>query len=245
MSDSKIGRRFLAAAGLVASLSAVPLFGGNESRLRQIPRSALCVTEGALEESSGQGFSADLRLSVNVPKMRAYVNHFTTQTVALNFAYLGPTATESALGSGEIRRQLGLKLRAQDPCNLVYAMWRFEPESGIVVSVKSNPGQRTSPECANRGYRNIKPRRSAPAPLLHPGDTHTLRAEMDADFLRVFADGAVVWEGQLGAEVSNLNGPVGIRSDNVRLRLGLEAGEPAGVHPEYVVACTSGPSESE
>ncbi|MGB9068545.1 MAG: hypothetical protein WCC21_08235 [Candidatus Acidiferrales bacterium] len=109
MSDSKIGRRFLAVAGLVASLSAVPPVGGNEPRLRQIPRSAWWVPEGALEDSSGK----------------------------------------------------------------------------------------------------------------------------------------VVWEGQLGAEVSNLNGPVGIRSDNVRLRLGLESGEPAGAHPEYVVTCKSGWSESE
>jgi hypothetical protein len=239
MGDSKIGRRILVTAALIVSLSAVPLSGGNEPRLRQIPRSALCVTEGALEQSSGQGFSADVPLSVNVPKMRAYVKGFTTQTVALNFAYLGPTAAESALGSGEIRRQFGLKLRAQDPCNLVYAVRRVEPESRLVVSVKSNPGQHTSAECANRGYRNSKPRRISPVPLLHPGGSHTLRAEMDADFLRVVADGAVVWEGALGADVLNLNGPVGIRSDNVR----LEAGEPAGAHPEYVVACKSGPSE--
>src|SRR6202167_5345606 len=242
MSDRKMGRRFLAAPALIVSLSAVLPSGGNEPRLRQVPRSALCVTEGALEESPGQGLTADVPLSVNVPKMRAYVNRFTTQTVALNFVYLGPTATESALGSGEILRQFGPKLRAQDPCNVVYAIWRVEPESRLVFSVKSNPGQPTSAECANRGYRNIKPRRSSPVPLLHPGDTHTLRAEMDADFLRVFADGTVVWEGALGADVLNLNGPVGIRSDNVRLRLRLEAGEPAGAHPDYVVACKSGPS---
>jgi hypothetical protein len=245
MCDRKIGRRFLAAAALLAGLSAVPLSGRNEPRLSQVPRSALCVTQGALEQSPGQGLSADLAHWVNVPKMRAYVKGLTTQTVALNFAYLGPIATESALGAGEIRRQSGLKLRAQDPCNLVYVIWRVEPESRFVVSVQSNPGQRTSAECANRGYRNIKPRRGSPAPLLYPGETHTLRAEMDANVLRVFADGGLVWEGLQGAEVLNLNGPVGIRSDNVRLRLQLEAGEPAGAHPDYVVACKSGPPESE
>jgi hypothetical protein len=245
MSDRKIGRRFVAAAALLVSLSAIPLRGGNEPGLRQIPRSALCVTEGALEESPGPGLRGTVPLSVNVPKMRAYVNRLTTQTVALNFAYLGPTASQSALGSGELRRQFGLKLRAQDSCNLVYAIWRVEPETSFVVSVKSNPGQRTSAECANRGYRNVKARRHSPVPLLHPGDTHTLCAEMDADFLRVFADGALVWEGALGAEVLTFNGPVGIRSDNVRLRLGLEAGEPAGASPDYAVACKSGSSESE
>ena len=245
MTDKKMGRPFLAAAALLVSLSALPLSGGREPRLRQFPRSALCVTEGALEESPGQGLAAGLPLSVNVPKMRAYVNRVTTQTVALNFVYLGPIATESALGSGEIRRQFGLKLRAQDPCNLVYAVWRVEPESGLVVSVKSNPGQHTSAECANRGYRNLKPRRSSPVPLLRPGGTLTLRAAMKADFLRVFADETVVWEGTLGADVLNLHGPVGIRSDNVRLRLGLAAGEPAGAHPDDDVACKSGPSDAE
>jgi hypothetical protein len=32
---------------------------------------------------------------------------------------------------------------------------------------------------------------------------------------------------------------------NVPLRLRLEAGEPAGAHPDDVVACKSWPSESE
>jgi hypothetical protein len=235
----KIGRHVLQGVVAVVSLSGVPIYGGRETHLIQVPRSSLCVTEGVLGESPGQ------RLSVDVPKMRAYVNRFTTQTVAVNFVYVGPTASESALGSGEVRRQFGLKLRAQDPCNLVYAMWRLEPESGLVVSVKLNPGQHTSAACANHGYRTIKPRQSSPLPPLHPGDTGTLSAETDADSLRILVDGSVVWMGTLGAEVFDLKGPVGIRSDNVRLRLQLQAGEPTGAHPDYVVACKSGPSESE
>jgi hypothetical protein len=245
MSDGNIARRLLAAAAVMMSLSAVPSSGGRESALVPVPRSALCVTEGALEDPPGQRSSADVPVSVNVPKMRAYLNGFTTPSVAANFVYVGPTASESALGSGEIRRQFGLKLRAQDSCNLVYAIWRIEPESRLVVSVKSNPGEHTSAECANRGYRNIKPRRSSPVPLLHLGDTHTLRAEMDADFLRVFVDAAVVWEGALGAEVLALNGPVGIRSDNVRLRLRLQASEPTEARAGTAMACKSESSDSE
>ena len=72
------------------------------------------------------------------------------------------------LASGEMRRQFGLKLRAEDACNLVYAMWRIEPESKLVVSVKSNPGQHTSAQCGNRGYQNIKPLHSSPLPSLRP-----------------------------------------------------------------------------
>jgi hypothetical protein len=56
-------------------------------------------------------------------------------------------------------------------------MWRIEPESELVVSVKSNPGQHTSAECGNRGYRNIK---SRPVPVLRSGHTHDLRAEINA-----------------------------------------------------------------
>jgi hypothetical protein len=41
--------------------------------------------------------------------------------------------------------------------------------------VKSNPGQHTSAECGNRGYRNIKPRHSTPFPFSAP-ETHTISA---------------------------------------------------------------------
>ena len=109
---------------------------------------------------------------MSVSKMRAYLNAFTAQLVEARFTYLGPTGNEARLGSGELRRQFGLKLRAQDACNLVYAMWRIEPESKLVVSVKSNPGQQTSSQCGNRGYRNVKPRRSTPVPALRSGDSH-------------------------------------------------------------------------
>ena len=122
-------------------------FGAN---LTSVSRANLCITEGAIEElPSG-------RLSVSVPKMRAYLNVITAPQVEAHFTYLGSTGNEGRLGSGELRRQFGLKLRAQDACNLVYAMWRIEPESKLVVSIKSNPGQHTSAECSNRGYRNIK-----------------------------------------------------------------------------------------
>jgi hypothetical protein len=153
----------LVAASVLASL------GAHVRRVR-VRRDTLCVTEGALEELPGE------KLGVDVSKMRAYVNTRTTQSIEVRFKYLGATAHEARLGSGDMRRQFGLKLRAQDACNLVYAMWRIEPESKLVVSIKANPGQHTSAECGNRGYHNIKPAHSSPVPLLRPGDTHTLRA---------------------------------------------------------------------
>jgi hypothetical protein len=130
-----------------------------------------------------------------------------------------------------MRRQFGLKLRAQDACNLVYAMWRIEPESKLVVSVKSNPGEHTSAQCGNRGYQNIKPLRNSPLPSLRSGDTHSLRAEMNGAEMRVFADGALVWEGSVGSDALGFDGPVGIRSDNARLEIHMETGQPTQQSP--------------
>jgi hypothetical protein len=188
-------------------------------RLLPVSRANLCVTEGTLEELPGQ------RLSVNVPKMRAYVNAYTQPVAEVHFTYLGSTGNEAPLASGEMRRQFGLKLRAQDACNLVYAMWRIEPESKLVVSIKSNPGEHTSAQCGNRGYQNIKPRRSVPVPTLSSGDTHVLRAEMNGAEMRVFADNSLVWEGSVGPDALAFDGPVGIRSDNARLQIDLRTGK--------------------
>jgi hypothetical protein len=139
------------------------------------------------------------------------------------------SADTTALGSGAIRRQLGLKLRAQNGCNLVYAMWRMDPENKLVVSIKSNPGMRTSAECGNRGYTNIKPRKSHPVPDVAPGSSHTLRAELRGEDLTVQADGQIVWEGSIGPVA--FDGPVGVRSDNGRFVFDLFTNPPATATP--------------
>jgi hypothetical protein len=195
-----------------------PKANSQSSHFVPVSKANLCVTEGAIEQPPGQ------QLSVNVSKMRAYVNAYTQPAAEARFTYLGSTPNESPLASGEMRRQFGLKLRAQDACNLVYAMWRIEPESKLVVSVKSNHGEHTSAQCGNRGYQNIKPRRSSPVPVLTPGSTHTLRAEMNGDEMEVFADNSPVWEGSVGTDALSFDGPVGLRSDNARLLLDFATG---------------------
>jgi hypothetical protein len=209
----------------------------SDTKLIPVLRENLCITEGTIEELPAG------RLSVDASKMRAYLNVATSQLLEACFTYLGGTGNESPLGSGELRRQFGLKLRAQDACNLVYAMWRIDPESKLVVSIKSNPGRHTSAECANRGYRNIKPRRSISVPVLRSGETHTLRAEMNGDELRVFADNSLVWEGPLGPDALAFDGPVGIRSDNARLQLELRIAEPIPSQRPHPPACRSNESE--
>lgn len=204
-----------------------------------ILHSKLCVTEGVVGEN------AEHRLTVDVTKMRAFVTVATAQDIEARFTYRGGSKTETPLGSGAIRRQFGFKLHAQDPCNLVYAMWRIAPKDELVVSVKSNPGQKTSAECGNRGYKDIKPARNSPVPPMREGSSHDLRAEMAGDELRVYADGTLVWEGAVGPLAMQFHGPVGIRSDNVNLEFELRAGQSGENHPDYQLACKPGSGENE
>jgi hypothetical protein len=199
----------------------------------------LCVTEGAIDKADGD------RLSVNVPKMRAYINAWTSQSVEARFTYLGPTSEQAALGSGEMRRQFGFKLHAQDPCNLIYAMWRIDPESKLVVSVKRNPNAHTSTECGNRGYENVKPSSASAVPRLKSGESHTLRAEMKKEELKIFIDDREVWTGIIGKDAAEFHGPVGIRSDNTRLEFELKAGSYEGAHPNYLKACQTSAANSD
>jgi hypothetical protein len=221
-------------------VGAFPL-ASNSSPNRLVPYSRihLCVTEGTLEELPAA------RFAVNVPKMRAYLNVPTLPVVEAQFTYLGATHNDARLGSGELRRQFGLKLRAQDACNLIYVIWRIEPESKLVVSVKSNPGQHSSAQCGNRGYHNIKPRWSTPVPVLRSGDAHNLRAEMNGADLRITADNEVVWHGPVGPEALLFDGPVGIRSDNIRLQIEFRAGKPLEAQTVHAPGCRTGSEESE
>lgn len=196
-----------------------------------------CVTEGNLEKGPGD------RLSVSVPKMRAYVTRATASSAEIRFRYAGPTKQESKLGSGQVRTQFGLKLQAQDPCNLVYVMWRIEPESKLVVSVKRNPSEHTSAQCGNRGYTNIKPSRFSQVARVEAGQSHTLRAELKEQGLRVLVDNKEVWDGNIGSDAARLQGPVGIRSDNAQLDFSYLARRPAGIIPTHVMACKSGDSD--
>jgi hypothetical protein len=180
-----------------------------------------CVTEGVATQVG------DL-LSIDSPKFRAIAARLTDPAAELRFTYRGPTAETSALGSGRVRRQIGLKLRAQNGCNLVYAMWRLEPTSEVVVQVKRNPGQQAFAECENRGYRNVQPLHTDPVPGVAIGSTHVLRALLRGTALSVWADEVPVWEGMVGEDMVEIDGPVGLRTDNVRVSVAFRAGTDAG-----------------
>ncbi len=206
---------------VTASISAVQDQAQPErARLVPISRAKFCVTKGAIEEAEGS------RLEVTVPEMRAVVAYSTKPVAEAKLIYLGPTSKDKPLRSGQIRRQFGLKLRAQNGCNLVYAMWRIEPKSELVVSVKLNPGKTTNAECGTNGYSNIKPTRDLGAPRLKEGENHMLRAEMEDTHMRVFIDGKLTWEGDLGRDVLSFDGPSGVRTDNGHFKFQFFSSEP-------------------
>jgi len=204
-----------AAVPSLATREATPMASSN------LALSRLCVTEGTLTPQGEHLF-------IDVPKCRAVSALATEQAAELRFTYLGPTAETTALGSGRVRRQIGLKLRAQNGCNLVYAMWRLEPKNEIAVQVKRNPGQATFAECENRGYRNVQPQRGGPLPDVAEGSSHVLRAELHGTALTVWANHALVWQGDVGADVLDFDGPVGLRTDNGRFAVAFTAGSGDG-----------------
>ena len=164
------------------------------------------VSDGRIEKAAGD------RLMTG-----AFARVVSGHLVIVNFAYLAPSREVSRLGSGEIRHQFGIKLKAQDICNLVYVMWNFDTQR-IAVSVKTNPGQRTHEECLDRGYiNNIRAELKTDPPALRVDEPHILAADLDGQELKVTVDGREVWRGTLPAMVLQLHGPVGLRSDNVQV----------------------------
>jgi hypothetical protein len=216
-------RETLLVAGLVASMYGSPVSPITQPAIStppwlRIDREKLCVTNGVISALPGG------RLAIDTPSSRAVARAGTAPSAEIRFRYLGPSAGSKPLASGELRRQIGLKLRAQDTCNLLYAMWHIEPDSRIAVSVKRNAGKHTHEECGAGGYLNIKPRTSVTLPRIQSGESHTLRAELHGTDLSLVADGRAVWEGTVGNVIAEFDGPVGLRTDNARFDLEYYAG---------------------
>src|SRR6516165_1123073 len=137
--------RLVATCALVASWywAAVPAIpsAATAVALQRIGREALCVTNGAVS------VLPDGQLAIDTPSSRAVVRVATAQTAEVRFRYVGPTPSAKPLASGELRRQIGLKLRAQDTCNLLYATWHIEPDAVVAVSIKRNAGKHTHEQC--------------------------------------------------------------------------------------------------
>jgi hypothetical protein len=207
-------------------------FAQNDSgpALQRIDRNDLCVTNGAVSVLPGG------RLAIVTPSswavVRATPESTANQVAEIRFRYLGPTQTSKPLASGELRRQIGLKLRADDTCNLIYAMWHIEPDAAVAVSIKRNAGMHTHEQCHAGGYVNFKAQSRGNPPPIRPGETHTLRAALHGNDLTVAADGKVTWQGAFANELPPLDGPPGFRTDNARFELDYYTDRPAKSLPQ-------------
>ena len=199
---------------MTVSCGSTPLDAAPSVELKAVGHDALCVTKGSIVERS-----------VSEPTVRAFARGTAGDAAALKFTYRGASDGARELASGQVRRQLGLKLRAANSCNVVYVMWRQDPKSKLEVSVKSNPGKQTHEDCGADGYTKVKP--AANVPELEVGKTYTLRAEIAGDELTAWVDGHVVWRGTLPASARELRGPAGIRSDNVKFDIDEFAAPPS------------------
>ncbi len=179
-----------------------------QAQLADVATSALCVSMGKLDGAS-----------IDVPTFRAVAPGHAGDAAAAKVLVHGASSDARALASGQLRRQLGLKLRAQDGCNLVYVMWRLDPKPKLDVSVKRNAGARTAKECGNGGYTKVKPAWTGFLPGLEDRAPHELRAEIHGDELDVWIDGKLQWQGALPAAAKELAGPAGFRSDNLAFDL--------------------------
>lgn len=237
-------------AGLVAAVGLALLAGCNNQRadagapaaadlplaervptiaLAPVSATALCATKGTLAPAPQAEQPGKLRIAESA--VRAVALDSSGDAAALRFAYDGPTERVSRLASGQVRRQVGLKLRAEDGCNLIYVMWRVAPEPGVEVSVKRNPGSRTHRECGTGGYIEIAPSERVDVPRLRTGTSHTLQAEIIGDVLIAWIDGTPVWQGHLDPAARDLVGSAGLRTDNAELDLELLAAHPPALAP--------------
>ncbi len=199
--------------------------------LTQVNKAALKVTTGSINET-GSGF-----LTITSAKVRAVEKTRSANAAKLRFRYRGPSEKTAPLASGLIKRQVGLKMRAKDTCNLLYVMWELEritirsdgardhrsPEK-VVISLKRNPGKKTHSSCGAGGYETIAViRQNDPSngfSSAKDNKTHRLQADLVSrgsagHDLFVYVDGEEIWNGRIAhSQLGNIDGPAGIRSDN-------------------------------
>lgn len=198
-------------ASVFAALAAwgphgLPGAHGGNSAWQTVSHDSLVVTSGRIDGTDELGF--------RTPMIRATVGLLARTAIEMEFMYLGPTTETAPFASGEIRRQIGIKLRAHDGCNVVYVMWYVEPQAGLHVSVKSNPDLGTG-DCQDRGYQNAAPTWSrANVRPVAAGEKRMLAARIVGSELQVAVDGEPAWRGRLPPQAFAFDGPVGVRSDN-------------------------------
>lgn len=192
-----------------------------DSGLGALDPNNLVVTSGEIKRVSAT------RFETSSGAMRAELKGTGPDNAELRFRFRGPTADDVPLASGEIRRQIGIKLRAQDGCNVVYAMWHIEPTRGLSISVKSNPDKHESAACGDAGYTFLEPREEHDVQDIEADSEHTLRAGISGKDLKVYTDGKLSWVAELPEEAFGFDGPAGVRTDNGIFDMEFRVGDAA------------------
>jgi hypothetical protein len=129
-----------------------------ESSLKKETKSSLLVglplvkTQGEWQDS---GVEKGYQYFSKSSGFRAFSSSQVGKAVRAKFKYMGDSAVQKPLGSGELRTQLGLYTQALNQCNLVYVMVRLKPKPMLVVQQKLNKGMSTHSQCLNRGYQTL------------------------------------------------------------------------------------------
>jgi hypothetical protein len=205
---------------------------GSASGAIEAVREGLCVTKG----------HGAIGTKITDPTVRAVARGTAGDAAALTFVFHGDSETTRELANGKPRRQVGLKLRAENGCNLLYVMWRLDPKPEIEVSLKRNPGAKTHKDCGAGGYTKIKPAKHEVPPELELGAKHTIKASITGSELSAWIDDQLVWQGTLPDEANELRGPAGLRSDNLAYDLVAFSGV-LGDKNQPMPKCTSEDSD--
>lgn len=139
----------------------------------------------------------------------------------------------SLLASGRERRQVGIKLKAQDSCNTLYVMWHFFPRFEMVISEKINSSQHVHQQCGNKGYHVLKRlplehlTNSILPPLNELNDAdrfYLLQARLDphSQHLSVYLNYQLLWTGPVHQQWGHISAPVGLRTDNMQIDFAVE-----------------------
>lgn len=200
---------------------------------RPASKATICVTTGDID------VEPDGHYLIESGASRAVVRDGDDDYVGIVFEYLGPSKDETALAAGNKRRQLGLKLQAQDSCNVVYVMWPVDGARELVVTSKVNRGQSAHAECGVKGYEALTPLMSRPVAPIVVGQPRRLEAKIDKRVLAVHVDGQLVWRGDAGRRTADLFGYPGLRTDNVRMRFAwlVEPDDEAPERPKPRLTC--------
>jgi hypothetical protein len=180
--------------------------------MRQIGLQDLDVTSGPITAQE-PGL-----LRVADPIIRATVPGSSAISACVQFRYRGAVQDPRPSGSGRFLHQIGLMLRAANPCNLIYLTWRLLPEEEIVLQVKRNPDATMSNQCpGGSGYQRIA---ACGYPPFREGELHEVlatvspRSDGSAD-TEVWIDWRKVLDVSIAPELlDGIAGPPGLRTDN-------------------------------